>query len=591
MRVFSIENLIDPREATLDDGGAQSRAHSVFSTRDDQRALAYAFGARLVEVWWHALTKAAGSPMSLRAPFAAFGSAVLPASARQMADQLGRTSATIDTASATYRIGLAYTGMLPADMRAKLGIFYTPPALAARLIAQASKAGVDWSRCRVLDPACGGGAFLAPVAARILNELDGCRPGLLMENLGDRIRGYDIDPFGAWLSQVTLDALLLPLAQSSGRQLPCVVQVRDFLECEPPDERFDLVIANPPYGRVRLDAAGRARFKRSLYGHANLYGLFTDRALGFARAGAVIAYVTPTSFLAGEYFKNLRTLLGREAPPATMDFVNGRKGVFEDVLQETILATYRVGASRSEFEVCEIAPGDDREITVKTIGKASLPGDPSRPWIMARDPGHSRFANAFEHMPDRLADWGYEVSTGPLVWNRHKEQLADHPGSGRYPLIWAEAISAGGQFEWRAEKRNHAPYLEVRGGDDWLMTDRPCVLLQRTTAKEQRRRLIAALLPRSFLARHGAVVVENHVNIIRPTNDRPAVPVELLAAFLNSEVADSVFRCVSGSVAVSAYELESMPLPAPDALKRSVRGCVDRDSIETAFADLYDRPH
>ena len=31
--------------------------------------------------------------------------------------------------------------------------------------------------------------------------------------------------------------------------------------------------------------------------------------------------------------------------------------------------------------------------------------------------------------------------------------------------------------------------------DEWLLLDRSCVLLQRTTAKEQARRLIAAELP------------------------------------------------------------------------------------------------
>ena len=44
-------------------------------------------------------------------------------------------------------------------------------------------------------------------------------------------------------------------------------------------------------------------------------------------------------------------------------------------------------------------------------------------------------------------------------------------------------------------------------------------LVQRTTAKEQNRRLIAAELPASFIKKHGAVVVENHVNMVRPAND------------------------------------------------------------------------
>ncbi len=37
--------------------------------------------------------------------------------------------------------------------------------------------------------------------------------------------------------------------------------------------------------------------------------------------GSVIAYVKSTGFLAGEYFKALRTLLAAEAPPVAVDFM------------------------------------------------------------------------------------------------------------------------------------------------------------------------------------------------------------------------------------------------------------------------------
>ncbi len=193
-------------------------------------------------------------------------------------------------------------------------------------------------------------------------------------------------------------------------------------------------------------------------------------------------------------------------------------------------------------------------------------------------------------MRHRLADWGYSVSTGPLVWNRHKNQLVTRPGGKRFPLIWAEAVTPDGRFVWRADKKNHALYFEARRGDDWLITNGLCVLVQRTTAKEQSRRLIAAALPADFVFRHGAVVIENHLNMVRPTSKKPPISAEVLAAFLNSEAADQAFRCVSGSVAVSAYELEGLPLPAADNMEpvaRLVRAGAPRSRIEGACARLY----
>jgi len=576
---------------TLESGRIMARALADSTPDTDRLALARAFGAHIVSAWWRTLVATDAARPELRPPLQSFETSDLPPSAEALADSIGAAAAQLDAETAAYHIGLIYTSTLPPVHRASLGIYYTPPCLTARLIAQATSSGVNWASCRVLDPACGGGAFLAPITRRILDELTDCSPHILIENIANRLRGYEIDPFGAWLSQVTLDAVLLPTTRATGRQLPVVVTVCDSLRKNPPRDRFDLVIGNPPYGRVRLDPEARARFKRSLFGHANLYGLFTDMALRHTRSGGVVAYVTSTSFLAGEYFKNLRSLLGRDAPPATLDFVSVRKGVFDDVLQETLLATYKRASAPAPVTVHEITPVNGSGLAVEDAGAFELPSDASKPWILPRCARQAPLVAALYRMKHRLADWGYTVSTGPLVWNRYKDQLAHRPGKKRYPLIWAEAVTSDGRFIWRAEKRNHTPWFETRNGDDWLTTTSLCVLLQRTTAKEQSRRLIAAALPGDFLKKHGAVVIENHLNMLRPITERPRAPAAVLATFLNSAAADHAFRCVGGSVAVSAYELESLPLPAPEdlqALTRLVRSNASRTRIEAACARLYE---
>jgi adenine-specific DNA-methyltransferase len=544
----------------------------------------------MIEAWWCGLTSVDIVPQELRSPLHPFPTEPLPEAAAALAETIGRTAAKFNAETAAYQIGLTYTGMLPAVHRGEYGIFYTPPVLTARLLDQVTLANVDWAKCRVLDPACGGGAFLAPIAQRIMDEQKHCSPKFLMQSIGNRLRGYEIDPFGAWLSQVTLDAVVLPISRLAGRKLPVMVTVCDSLRRSQPKDRFDLVIGNPPYGRAKLDAETRDRYKRSLYGHANLYGLFTDLALRHTKLGGVIAYVTPTSFLAGVYFKNLRALLGRSAPPLTIDFVTARKGVFDDVLQETALATYRKGADSAPVVVAEIAPSMNG-LDVQQTGKIVLPADSSLPWLLPRTTEQSALVQRLTRMPYRLADWGYGVNTGPLVWNRFKSQLAHRPSSKRLPLIWAEAITADGRFVFRADKKNHAPYFELKAGDNWLVTTKPCVLLQRTTAKEQSRRLIATALPAEFLEKHGGVVIENHVNMIRPIIESPRIRADVLGAFINSSAADRAFRCVSGSVAVSAYELESLPLPCPDELvelARLVDAGADRESIESACNRLFE---
>ena len=368
------------------------------------------------------------------------------------------------------------------------------------------------------------------------------------------------------------------------------MRVCDSLEQAPAGEGFDLVVGNPPYGRITLSSELRQKFRRSLFGHANLYGVFTDLALRFTRPGGVIAYVTPTSFLSGEYFKALRGLLGREAPPASIDFIGERRGVFADVLQETMLAAYRRGGDRGAGKVHFISARPDGSIERATAGPFDLPDNPDVPWLMPRTQAQSTLMRRADSLRCRLSDYGYTVSTGPLVWNRHKPSLRDRPGRGRYPLVWAESVRAEGVFEFRAEKRNHKPWFEPKANERWVVTDFPCVLLQRTTAKEQSRRLIAAELPAAFIEEHGAVVVENHLNMIKPLNGAPRVAPGALAVLLNSGVVDQVFRCVNGSVAVSAYELEALPLPRPEDV-REIEGLVkrgmSRERLDRAIERLY----
>ena len=271
----------------------------------------------------------------------------------------------------------------------------------------------------------------------------------------------------------------------------------------------------------------------------------------------MIAYLTPTSFLGGQYYAALRGLLAKEAPPVAIDFIHARRGVFEDVLQETLLAIYRKGQSPVRAQIHYLHVNDERDTVVKRNGTIGLPPDPTDPWLAPRDAKHSALIARVEKMPARLLDLGYSVSTGPLVWNRFKEQLREKQTcKAVHPLIWAESVTADGRFVFRAQRKNHAPYFKLEAGDDWLLVKEPCVLVQRTTAKEQARRLIAAELPASFVKKHGGLVIENHLNMIR-ADGAPKVPPAVIAALLNSTIVDELFRCMSGSVAVSAFELEA----------------------------------
>jgi adenine-specific DNA-methyltransferase len=510
-----------------------------------------------------------------------------------LARSAGAAAAGFSVLHAGYLISSFYTAMLPEEIRSKLGAYYTPPALAERLMDMVTEAGFGWEKDRILDPACGGGAFLAHAALRMRKTFNTADPAFVLRSITTRLHGFEIDPFAAWLSEVLLEVALLDICLGANKRLPDVVRTGNALTMPVDNQReYDLIIGNPPYGKITLPEPQRRLYKRSLYGHANLYGLFTDLAIRLVKPGGIIGYVTPTSFLGGQYFKALRSLLQREAPPLKIDFITQRQGVFEDVLQETMLSVYkRDGKKRRLVTVDFLRPnGNEKPVSVHEVGKFALPADGDEPWFLPRDREHIALLKKLASMPHRLSDYGFSVNTGQLVWNRHKTQLRSDRGKECYPLIWAESVTAEGEFNFSAVRRNHQPYFHVYSDQGYLVTRESCVLVQRTTAKEQKRRLIAARLPVEFIGKHGGVVVENHLNMIRSSEKKPVISLDGITTILNTKTLDIAFRCISGTVAVSAFELNTLPMPSPEQMKtleRLIRRGAARDIIERTVARIY----
>jgi adenine-specific DNA-methyltransferase len=576
-------------EATFACEKAMARGLADHWLPDDRLSRARAFCAHLVGAYWErrweaasrqgfALTPAPCAPTALNEGEQALCS--------QLAVQLTRFS----DAEAGYLVGTIYTVLLPPRIRTQLGAFYTPPCLVDRLLDRIGDAGFDWATGSALDPACGGGAFLAPLARRMASAMAPSEPNFVLSSLARRLSGFEIDPFAAWISQALLEIALMPLAWQAKKRVPFLVNSVNSLAHEP-GRQFDLVVGNPPYGRTPLDARQRARFSRSLYGHANLYGVFTDLALSWTKPSGVFAYITPTSFLGGQYFKALRSTLATETMPFAFEFVSSREGVFDGVLQEALLTVFKKRPCNSQLsEVALLRATGLSSLETDGLGQVRLPAVASQVWLMPRRKEDRGLVARLLRMPTRLEDVGFRVSTGQLVWNRHKDQmrLADSSEIQTLPLVWAEAIRDQ-EFRHQYARVHHFPFIEVQKGQEWLITRTSCVLCQRTTSKEQERRLVAAVLPSSFLGEFGGAVVENHLNMVIPLATCRISP-ETLAVLLNSEAVDRAFRCISGSVAVSAFELNSIPLPSRDQLSELdaiVRGRASQRTIQETINEFY----
>lgn len=466
-------------------------------------------------------------------------------------------------------LGAAYVAALTPATRARHGRHYTPPELSEHLWTMTRRAlGHARGKVRPLpglvrDPACGAGVLLLPPLREHLNSIVRSDPRVTLAGLPNLIEGVDADPAAVAMANVVLAAEALPLLaaipEARRRPIPGMARVGDGLELSA--GRARAIVMNPPYGRVRLADADRARFAEVLYGHANLYTLFMAAGLEQLDHAGVLGALVPTSFTAGRYFTNLRAELARVAPLRDTTFVAERAGVFAGVLQETCLAVFAKTRSRRT----SIASVNGY---VSEVAKVPTPRG-AGPWVLPRRSDDAHVAAAATKMRQTLGAVGWRCSTGPLVWNRRKADLFAESGDQRAPVIWAADLDGG--LLHRDPCRDHRRFLALHGGKDRStnVLSSPALLVQRTTAAEQTRRIVCAELTDTALdAWGGSVVVENHVNVLRPRDVTSEGPLSqaTLAAVLGTQSIDRLVRCMSGSVALSAYELEALPLPDDDVL-------------------------
>lgn len=465
------------------------------------------------------------------------------------------------------QLGEAYVTALDRTVRSHTGRHYTPASLADALWDQTQAAAGGHVDGLVLDPACGAGALLLPPLRSWLTNCTATQPDLVLAGSVTAVAGRDLDAAAVWLGNVVLVSTLLPwwkeVPEDRRRPLPALLEVRDGLaEQDPPAAA---VVMNPPYGRVRLDQEERARWSHAVYGHANRYGLFMAGATSQIRSGGVLSALVPAGWLGGAYFQRLRAHLAVEAPLHRVAYVRERADVFSTgVLQETLLATF-VRGEQPRGVRCEIVAANGHT-TRESIGTARPPAVPDLPWPLPRDGSDVPLVHRSASLSQRLSDYGWKVSTGPLVWNRAKDRISARPREGSINIMWAADLDGGKPR--RARVREPQRWVQLRPGDDrTLVLDQPAVLVQRTTAPEQPRRLLPAELDETCLGEWGGrVVVENHVNVLTKLEPESPLTARLLVALLASDALDRLYRCLTGSVAVSAYELAAMPLPAPSTL-------------------------
>lgn len=460
--------------------------------------------------------------------------------------------------------------------QSQLGQFFTP-ARAAALIASLPALDGLTGPVRVLDPGAGSGSLTAALVARLAAE----RPGLPVH-----VVAVEKDPAVLpWLVETLADCETLPGVTT---ELAAV----DYLDASTgmePDPRvtgpFDLVIMNPPYGKLSAADPGRRAVALEHVDTPNVYAAFW--ALGVASlspAGQCVAIV-PRSWANGTYFAGFRRWLLDRLNLDTLHVFESRSTVFADtgVLQENVIVSGTRGGARGGSVILSASVGHADDVTRQSVPAAAVvqPGDPNR-FVRFTD-GAAAVPAAACHTLDGL---GLSVSTGRVVDFRARDWLSADPAEAdTVPLIYPGNLR-GGRVEWpRSIGKPQSFRVSDEAARRQLVPAGVYTLTKRFSSKEERRRVVAGVwdLPET-------PAFENHLNYYHERGH--GLPEDLargLSAWLNSSAVDVLFRTFSGHTQVNAGDLRTLPYPSRGdlaALGRALPGTLpaqeDLDAVVAA---------
>ena len=142
-------------------------------------------------------------------------------------------------------------------------------------------------------------------------------------------------------------------------------------------------------------------------------------------------------------------------------------------------------------------------------------------------------------------------TTGKIQWDLYRSVLGDSPTPIATRLIWAENVQRYCYLETRT--RADRIYINARLERCQPITH-DTIIIQRTTAVEQPRRIIAHLFsPDSF---GYPIQAENNTSYLVEIED---MHLKFVLGILNSKFIDFIFRHVNSNTHVSAGELNALP--------------------------------
>lgn len=210
---------------------------------------------------------------------------------------------------------------------------------------------------KILDPACGSGAFLNQALEFLIKEHYRLSDELALfedlfasykveeEILENNLYGVDINEDAVEIAKLSLWLRTAKRGRVLTRLADKIVCANSLLEMPFPENSFDVVIGNPPYVRVqglKSNYENEAKLYEEKFisatGNYDIYVLFMEQSFKMLNKTGKLGYILPHKFLISDFGSGIRGFLSQNrAVEKLLHF--GSEMVFEDASTYTCIIT------------------------------------------------------------------------------------------------------------------------------------------------------------------------------------------------------------------------------------------------------------
>lgn len=480
--------------------------------------------------------------------------------------------------------------------KSSLGQFFTASPICLYMVSLFNK--ID-NNVKLLDPGCGPGSLTASFVDEALKRKSVHTISVDAFDIEEKITPYINE---------TLE-ICVHKASKEGVKIKWQFSLEDFIvkysensSLLSQGSNYTHVIMNPPYKKISSSSVHRKALRSAGIETVNLYTGFVSLAINNLKIGGELVAIIPRSFCNGLYYREFREFLLKETAIQHIHIFDSRSNAFseDDVLQENIIIHLVKGAEQgdltitsspvADFELSEesgsITATDKTTRTVPFEAIVSANDVQKFIHIVAND-RDQRIINKLSCFNASLDKLKVQVSTGPIVGFRLKDDLRKNIETGSVPLIYP--IHLNGTVQWPKDTKKPNAITLTPQSKKWLWANNGnFIIVKRFSSKEEKRRIVATFYDGGLPFEK--IGFDNKLNIFHSNKEGIDKEVALgLFVYLNSTLLDKYYRLFGGHTQINATDLKTIRYPSIESLKRLGRNLENIELSQTKIDEILEQ--